>query len=108
MITGAFRRAYKIRSSQNLHTNEIKKLKQILINNGYTNTEFDNEFKTFLLKKDSPPPNNNVNKINIYYKNQITPSYKIYEKNLKNIIKNNTLCSDDNKKLELIVFYKSN
>ena len=60
VITGPIRRAYKICSSQNVFNNEIKKLKQILINNGYTNTQFDNELKTFLLKKDSPPPNNNI------------------------------------------------
>ena len=62
-------------------------LKQILINNGHTNTEFDNELKTFLLKKDSPPPNNNINNINIYYANQMSPSYKISEKILKNMLK---------------------
>ena len=107
VITGSIRRAYKICSSQNLFNNKIKKLKQILINSGYTNAEFDNELKTFLLKKDSPPPNNNINNIKIYYKNQMSPSYKIDEKILKNIVKNNTLCTDDNEKLELVIYYKS-
>ena len=79
VITGPIRRAHKICSSQNLFNNKIKKLKQILINSGYTNAEFDNELKTFLLKKDSPPPNNNINNIKIYYKNQMSPSYKIDE-----------------------------
>ena len=82
-------------------------LKQIFINNGHTNTEFDNELKTFLLKKDSPPPNNNINNIKIYYENKMSPSYKIDEKIFKNIVKNNTLCTDDNEKLELVIYYKS-
>ena len=63
VITGVIRRADTIFSSRNLFNNEIRKLKQILINNGFTNTEFDNELKTFLLKKDSPPPNNYINKL---------------------------------------------
>ena len=35
------------------------------------------------------------------------PSYKIDEKILKNIIKNNTLCTNNNETLELVAFYKS-
>ena len=41
------------------------------------------------------------------YQYQITPSYKIYERILNNIVKNNTRCTDDNDKLELVVYYKS-
>ena len=80
VIAGAIRRAYTIYSYQNLFNKEIKNMKRILINNCYTNTEFDNELKTFLLQKYSPPTNNNINNIKIYYKNQMTPSYKIDEK----------------------------
>ena len=47
-------------------------------------------------KKILPPIDNNINMVKIYYKNQMNPSCKIAEKILKNIIKNNTLCSDDN------------
>ena len=70
-----------------------------MINNGYTNIEFDNELETFMLEKDSPPPSNNINKTKIYNKNKMTPSYKIVEKILKSIIKNYTLCTDYNELL---------
>ena len=107
VINGAIPREYKICSSPNLFNNEIKKWKQILINNGYTNTEFDDELKKFLLQKDSLPPNN-INNIEIDYKNQMTNSYKISEKILKNIIlKKNTLYTDDDEKLEFVVYYKN-
>ena len=49
------------------------------------NTEFYNELKTFLLKKDWQQLNNNINKIIIYYK-KMTPSLKINEKIMKNIM----------------------
>ena len=38
VISGGICHAYKICSSQELFENELKRFKQILINNGYTNT----------------------------------------------------------------------
>ena len=43
VITGPIQRAYKICSSRDLFSNEINESKQILINNGCTNSEFGNE-----------------------------------------------------------------
>ena len=37
----------------------------------------------------------------------MSPSYKIDEKILMNKVKNNTRCTDDNDKLELVIYYKS-
>ena len=37
----------------------------------------------------------------------MSPSYKIDEKISENIVKNNTLCTDDNDKLELVIYYKN-
>ena len=62
VISGGICRAYKIYSSHELFEKELKRFKQILINNGYTNTEFDQEVDRFLRNKDSRTPINN-NKI---------------------------------------------
>ena len=70
VISVGIRRDYKIYSSQELFENELKRFKQILINNGYTNTEFDQEVVKFLRNKDSRTSVNN-NKIKVYYKNQM-------------------------------------
>ena len=50
----------------------------------------DQEVVKFLRNKDSRTPVNN-NKITVYYKNQISASYKLDERIIKNIVKNNTL-----------------
>ena len=73
----------------------------------YYNTGFVNELKTFLLKTDSPPQNYIINKIKIYYNFRLTLSYKIDKKILKNIVNNNSYCTDENVKLEHIIWYRS-
>ena len=52
VVSGGIRRAYKIYSSHELFEKQLKRFKQILINNGYTNTEFDQEVDRFLRNKD--------------------------------------------------------
>ena len=106
VISGGIRRAYKICSSHELFENELKRFKQILINNGYTNTEFDQEVVKFLRNRDSRTPVNN-NKIKVYYQNQMSASYKLDESIIKNIVRNNTLMVNDNEKLDFVVYYKS-
>ena len=50
----------------------------------------DQEVVEFLRNKDSRTPVNN-NKIKVYYKNQMSASYKLDERIIKNIVRNNTL-----------------
>ena len=68
VIVGGIRRAHKICSSQDLLNNELKIVKQILVNNGYTNTNFDHELDKY-----------NKNKIKIHNKNLMSTAYKIDE-----------------------------
>ena len=49
VIVGGICRAHKICSSQDLFNNyKLRRLRQILVNNGYTNTNFDFELNKFL------------------------------------------------------------
>ena len=61
-----------------------------------------------MLEKDSPRSNKNINKIEIYYKNQMTPSFKIDEKILKNIIKKKNFVLMIMKNLNLLFTIKAN
>ena len=107
-IRALIHRAYKISSTWKLFDSQIKKLKQALINNGYSNTLFDETLKNYLNKilnfNNSCTP-----KIShkLYYKNQYSNAYKVDERVLKNIINNNVKCNRPNEKVNLIIYYKS-
>ena len=100
-------RAHKICSSQDLLNNELKKLKQIFVNNGYTNINFDHELDKFLHKTDSQQATENSNKIKIYYENLMSTAYEIDERIIRNIIDQNTRVVNNNDKLDLIIYYKN-
>ena len=46
-------------------------------------------------------------KIPIYFKNQMTPSYKVDERILKTILSRNIECTSTDTSLDLIVYYKN-
>ena len=79
VIVGGIRREHKICSSQDLLNNELKRLRQILVNNGYTNTNFDHELDKFLHRTDSQQATENYHKIKIHYKNLMSTAYKIVQ-----------------------------
>ena len=79
VIAGGIRSAHKICSSEDLFNHELQRLRQILVNNGYTNIDFDFELNKFLHNNELRQLNDNNNKIKIYYKNQMSTSYKIDE-----------------------------
>ena len=71
-------------------------------------TEFEYELEKFLRLRKSPQlPANNNNKMNIYYKNYISLSYKTDERIIRNIVRNNINITNDNDYLNLIIYYKS-
>ena len=51
--------------------------------------------------------NDNNNKIKSYYKNQMSTSYKIDERIIRNVIKENIRITNNNDKLDVIIYYKS-
>ena len=106
VIISAIRRAHKICSTRELFFQEIKKCKQILVNNGFTNSEFDHELKEFLRTREQRQlPANNKNKIKIYCKNFMSNSYKTGERIIRNIVEENVDVTNGNDELELIIYY---
>ena len=69
--------------------NELKNIKQTLINNGFPNYIVNREIKYFINKTEQHNIDNTFNhkqSINLYYKNQFYSNYKIDEHMLKNLI----------------------
>ena len=107
VIRSYIRRAYKICSSWQLFDAEIRRVKQNLVNNGFSNNLIESEIKIFLDKT-----HNKKNKLldqtyNVYYCNQMSESYKTDERILKEMIKSNVKCNDNSYRLNLIIYYKN-
>ena len=107
VINNYLNRAYKVSQTwQQFHT-EVKQIKQILINNNYTNKIVDKLINTFINNKMQPnnaPPHQNIT---LFYQNQFHSNYKIDERTLKSIIRNKVTCTNDNTKLKLIIYYRN-
>ena len=104
---GLIDRTRKISSSIEIFNVECNKLKQLLINNGYSNSLFDCVLKKYVQQKQSQPQETPNQTHDLFYRNQMTSSYKIDEKVLKNIIKQNIKCTNENESIKLNIYYKN-
>ena len=86
---------------------ECNKLKQLLINNGYSNSLFDCVLKKYVQQKQTQSQETPNQTLDLFYRNQMTSSYKIDEKVLKNIIKQNIKCTNENESIKLNIYYKN-
>ena len=107
VISSYLNRAYKITKTWEDFISETVHIKQILINNSYTNSLVDEQINKFLSRKFNQSPIENSCKIKLYYQNQMHTNYKIDEKILRNIIKSNVICTDPSNKIDLIIYYKN-
>lgn len=88
----------------------------MLVNNGYSNTDFDKISRDMISKhtdkdKTNTDPTmtqtNTTNDITLYYKNTITPAWKKDEKVIRDIVTRNIKPANPDAKLRFIVYYKS-
>ena len=108
VITNYLNRAYKISDSWSSFHNEVMHIKQVLVNNNYSNTIVEQHIKKFLENKlSSSKLRQCPNKIPIYYQSQHHLNYKVEERIIKNIILNNVKCVKENHKLNIIFYYKN-
>ena len=109
-ITALIHRAYKISSDWHIFNSTVDRLKQLFVNNGYSNKTFDNQLNKYLNKV------NNKNEVTarattvhkVYYQNQFSAAHKTDERILKEIVKNNTRCTNPTDRLQIITYYRSN
>ena len=89
---------------------EIERLTQVLVNNGYANSEVTRITKRILdrwyTKENSATPDKK-NSITLYYKNHMSTDYKTDEKIMEEIINKNIQATDPEKHLRLIIYYKT-
>ena len=111
VINSYINRAFSHCSTWTLLHSELERITQLLVNNGYRNSEIQRAIRK---KMDSFAHEENKNKrkekeecIMLYYKNQMTTHYKIDERILKDIIERGTIPSNTCAKLQLRIYYKS-
>ena len=108
VIFSYINRAFKITQSWHDFHLELNRIKQLLINNNYSNRNVDLQIRKFLDKKMQPEVEQNKPKtINVYYENQMHENYKIEERTIKKIINENVTCKTLQDKLNLIFYYKN-
>ena len=107
VIRAAIRRAQKTCSTPQLFESEIDKCKQIMINNGYSNEQFDTE----LGRLTRPPPvdtevaRGTTHKV--YYRNQMTDGHRVDERVLGDLVAAGVTCTNENDKVVLVIYYKN-
>ena len=74
MIRGLIDRTHKISSSIEIFNVECNKLKQLLINNGYSNSLFDCVLKKYVQQKQSQSQETPNQTLDLFYRNQMTSS----------------------------------
>ena len=80
-IRSYIHRAYKTCTSEGNLNVELNRVKQILINNGFSNLQVDQEIQKYRTKKQDD--SSRINKINVFYENQMTKANKIDERVIK-------------------------
>jgi len=109
VIMNYLNRAYKVTVNWKDFHNEVQHIKQMLVNNNYSNSTIDMLTNKFIKKKqtvqNASKPNESV--IPLYYHSQMHSNYKVEERTIKEIIDSNTNCSDPNQRLKVIIYYKN-
>ena len=92
----------------NFHV-EITRLKQTLVNNNYPLFLIDKEINNFLKTNFEKNISNSIekNKINLFFKNQMTDNYQQREKQIKNILYKNLKSKNEETKISLMIYYKN-
>ena len=109
VIKAYVNRAIKHCSTWNALDNELKRVKQILINNNYPIHAVDKQIQNAINKhvKTPNPPSAEGTTHTLFFKNIMSPAYKTDERMLRNIIKRNCKPVQEKDALRLVIFYQS-
>ena len=103
-------RAIKTSSTYELLDMEFSRVRQLLVNNGYTSLRLTKNSNKQLEKQQKQPRTTETQQgtaHNLYYKNYMNTQYKTDEKILKDILKKNVKCNNNNDRLQLNIYYQS-
>ena len=106
------RRALRTCSSWDGVDEELKHVKQMLVNNNYSNSEIDREISAAI--NDYMRESNSENRghqekqetLTLYYRNTMTRAYKQDERIIKRIVHHNVTATE-NRKIQLRIYYKN-
>jgi hypothetical protein len=106
VLIGFLKRAHKVSTTWELFNIEVTRIKQLLINNGYSNSFVDTEVRKFLstIDQNLVDSSNDVPIKTLYYRNQFHQNYKLDEQIIKKIVRSNINTNHCN--LKIIVYYK--
>ena len=108
VINAFVKRALTHSSTWEATTTELKRVSQLLTNNGYPQEEIDEVIRIRMNNfMANTSPAQETPSIKLYYKNTMSTGYKEDEKALKNIIYKNVKPTDENTRLDLVIYYKS-
>ena len=109
VIASYLNRAYKVTESWHDFHQEVMQIKQILINNNYSNRTVDEHVSKFVSNKMSTQSKQQSSTpVRIYYQSQTHYNYKTEERSIKTIVLNNTKCVDERNRLQIIFYYRNN
>ena len=107
VIRAYVNRALSVCSSwQSLHQ-ELQYLRQMLVNNGYSNKDFDNVTNHVLDRHVTRQHKSPTNDITVFYQNTFTNAYRKDEKCIKDIIMKNCKPVSENSDIKVLVYYKN-
>ena len=106
VIKGFLHRARTLSTDKTDMLIEIKRAKQILVNNGYSNNEVDTEVKRFLQNNTKTDSSSKVTH-KIFYRNFMNSNYKKDEKALRDILRDNIKTKSDDHQIKLMIYYKT-
>ena len=113
VIRAYLHRALKHCSSWHLFNRELRHIRQLLSNNGYSVSMIDsvvNETVSAYVSRQSTaakPTTDTTLTHALYYKNQMSPAYKNDERALKAIIRRNISVINPREALKLIIYYQN-
>ena len=107
VIRAFVRRAIKHCSDWTTVHDELQISKQILVNNGYSNSDIDSEIKSQLNKTHEQHQTTQQETITLLVKNQMSSAYRVDERVLRDIVLNNIQPAQDNVKVKLQIYYIS-
>ena len=109
VIKALLHRGYHVSSSWEEFSREIDRIAQQLTNNNYPMGLIERTVNQFVERVYANKGENELeNKINIFFKNQMSTNYKQDEHQLRTIISRNVQTTEDSSKIKLIIFYMNN
>ena len=113
VVRSYVRRALTHCSTWSLVDLELKRVRQMLVNNGYSNSDFDDISRDMIdrymvTSSTAPSTTHKSSKnIDVYYRNTLTPSWKKDEKAIRDIIRKHVTPVQPDQRILLKIYYKA-